>query len=134
MKQPAAPIATVPPPGHQALSAYIRARFDEFSRSQKDVAQYIVDHLDEAAFQTAEELPSRSGSSFQEAAGTLLTLGRFGPAAGSIPVTTKPPIAGALSGGPARTRTWARRIMSPLLYQLSYRAGGLAKLAPAMRA
>ena len=31
------------PHGHQALSAYIRARFDEFSRSQKDVAQYIVD-------------------------------------------------------------------------------------------
>ena len=24
--------------------------------------------------------------------------------------------------GPARTRTWARRIMSPLLYRLSYRA------------
>jgi len=24
--------------GHQALSAYIQARFDEFSRSQKDVA------------------------------------------------------------------------------------------------
>ena len=28
---------------HQTLSAYIQARFDEFSRSQKDVAQYIVD-------------------------------------------------------------------------------------------
>ena len=26
--------------------------------------------------------------------------------------------------GPARTRTWARRIMSPLLYRLSYRAAG----------
>jgi len=37
------------PNGHQALSAYIRARFDEFSRSQKDVAQYIVDHLEELA-------------------------------------------------------------------------------------
>jgi DNA-binding MurR/RpiR family transcriptional regulator len=51
------------PHGHQALSAYIRARFDEFSRSQKDVAQYIVDHLDEAAFQTAEELARRASTS-----------------------------------------------------------------------
>ena len=49
--------------GHQALSAYIRARFDDFSRSQKDVAQYIVDHLDEAAFQTAEELARRACTS-----------------------------------------------------------------------
>jgi DNA-binding MurR/RpiR family transcriptional regulator len=49
--------------GHQALSDYIRARFDEFSRSQKDVAQYIVDHLDEAAFQTAEELARRASTS-----------------------------------------------------------------------
>jgi DNA-binding MurR/RpiR family transcriptional regulator len=49
--------------GHQALSAYIKARFDEFSRSQKDVAQYIVDHLDEAAFQTAEELARRASTS-----------------------------------------------------------------------
>jgi DNA-binding MurR/RpiR family transcriptional regulator len=49
--------------GHQALSGYIKARFDEFSRSQKDVAQYIVDHLDEAAFQTAEELARRANTS-----------------------------------------------------------------------
>src|SRR4051795_7210596 len=48
---------------HQSLSAYIQARFDEFSRSQKDVAQYIVDHLDEAAFQTAEELARRANTS-----------------------------------------------------------------------
>ncbi len=48
---------------HQALSAYISARFEEFSRSQKDVAQYIVDHLDEAAFQTAEELARRANTS-----------------------------------------------------------------------
>jgi DNA-binding MurR/RpiR family transcriptional regulator len=52
-----------PPNGHQALSAYIRSRFDDFSRSQKDVAQYIVDHLDEAAFQTAEELARRASTS-----------------------------------------------------------------------
>jgi DNA-binding MurR/RpiR family transcriptional regulator len=45
------------------LSAYIRSRFDGFSRSQKDVAQYIVDHLDEAAFQTAEELARRASTS-----------------------------------------------------------------------
>src|SRR5438270_11926720 len=49
--------------GHQALSAYIKARFDDFSRSQKDVAQYLVDHLDEAAFQTAEELARRANTS-----------------------------------------------------------------------
>ncbi|HEY6397327.1 MAG TPA: MurR/RpiR family transcriptional regulator [Solirubrobacteraceae bacterium] len=49
--------------GHQALSSYIRSRFDDFSRSQKDVAQYIVDHLDEAAFQTAEELARRASTS-----------------------------------------------------------------------
>src|SRR5919199_817374 len=49
--------------GHQTLSSYIQARFDEFSRSQKDVAQYIVDHLDEAAFHTAEELAKRANTS-----------------------------------------------------------------------
>ena len=41
-------------PNGKTLSTYITERFDEFSRSQKDVARYIVDHLDEAAFQTAE--------------------------------------------------------------------------------
>ena len=50
-------------PGPPTLSAYIQARFDEFSRSQKDVAQYIVDHLDEVAFQTAEELARRANTS-----------------------------------------------------------------------
>ncbi len=64
MKQSSAPIASPQQAhGHQALSGYIRARFDEFSRSQKDVAQYIVDHLDEAAFQTAEELARRANTS-----------------------------------------------------------------------
>jgi DNA-binding MurR/RpiR family transcriptional regulator len=47
----------------QSLSSYIQTRFDECSRSQKDVAQYIVDHLDEAAFQTAEELARRANTS-----------------------------------------------------------------------
>jgi DNA-binding MurR/RpiR family transcriptional regulator len=46
-----------------SLSAYIREHFDEFSRSQKDVGQYIVDHLEEAAFQTAEELAKRANTS-----------------------------------------------------------------------
>ena len=47
----------------KSLSDYITERFDEFSRSQKDVARYIVDHLDEAAFQTAEELARRAATS-----------------------------------------------------------------------
>ncbi len=47
----------------ESLSTYIQARFDDFSRSQKDVAQYIVDHLDEVAFQTAEELARRANTS-----------------------------------------------------------------------
>jgi DNA-binding MurR/RpiR family transcriptional regulator len=47
----------------ESLSTYIQARFDDFSRSQKDVAQYIVDHLDEVAFQTAEELARRASTS-----------------------------------------------------------------------
>jgi DNA-binding MurR/RpiR family transcriptional regulator len=45
------------------LSGEIRQRFDEFSRSQKDVGQYIVDHLEEAAFHTAEELARRANTS-----------------------------------------------------------------------
>ena len=64
MKQSSTPTAAPETShGHQALSGYITARFDEFSRSQKDVAQYIVDHLDEAAFQTAEELARRANTS-----------------------------------------------------------------------
>jgi DNA-binding MurR/RpiR family transcriptional regulator len=64
MKPSSSPTVTAEAPhGHQALSAYIRSRFDDFSRSQKDVAQYIVDHLDEAAFQTAEELARRASTS-----------------------------------------------------------------------
>jgi DNA-binding MurR/RpiR family transcriptional regulator len=67
MKRSAAPTAPAPPVNgtseHQSLSRYIQARFEECSRSQKDVAQYIVDHLDEAAFQTAEELARRANTS-----------------------------------------------------------------------
>jgi DNA-binding MurR/RpiR family transcriptional regulator len=50
-------------PTRKTLSEYITERFEEFSRSQKDVARYIVDHLDEAAFQTAEELARRANTS-----------------------------------------------------------------------
>ena len=49
--------------GALTLSEEIRQRFDRFSRSQKDVGQYIVDHLDEAAFHTAEELARRANTS-----------------------------------------------------------------------
>ncbi|HXN37579.1 MAG TPA: MurR/RpiR family transcriptional regulator [Solirubrobacteraceae bacterium] len=48
---------------YRSLLQYIQARFDDCSRSQKDVAQYIVDHLHEAAFQTAEELARRANTS-----------------------------------------------------------------------
>ena len=72
MKRTASPAIDAPSNGagraeiggeRQSLSHYIQARFDECSRSQKDVAQYIVDHLDEAAFQTAEELARRANTS-----------------------------------------------------------------------
>jgi DNA-binding MurR/RpiR family transcriptional regulator len=55
--------ATQSPTARKSLSDYITERFDDFSRSQKDVARYIVDHLDEAAFQTAEELARRANTS-----------------------------------------------------------------------
>ncbi len=57
--------APMPPAArdHQTLSSYISSRFDEFSRSQKDVAQYVVDHLEDVAFQTAEELARRANTS-----------------------------------------------------------------------
>jgi DNA-binding MurR/RpiR family transcriptional regulator len=55
--------ATKPAPQLKSLSEYIQERFEDFSRSQKDVARYIVDHLDEAAFLTAEELARRASTS-----------------------------------------------------------------------
>ena len=55
--------ATKTAPQLKSLSEYIQERFDEFSRSQKDVARYIVNHLDEAAFLTAEELARRASTS-----------------------------------------------------------------------
>ena len=55
--------SAAPPTAPESLSAFIQSRFEHFSRSQKDVAQYIVDHLDEVAFQTAEELARRASTS-----------------------------------------------------------------------
>jgi DNA-binding MurR/RpiR family transcriptional regulator len=50
-------------PSGKTLSSFISERLDDFSRSQKEVARYIIDHLDEAAFQTAEELARRASTS-----------------------------------------------------------------------
>lgn len=47
----------------RSLSGFIADQIEELSRSQRDVAQYIVDHLDEAAFSTAEELARRANTS-----------------------------------------------------------------------
>jgi DNA-binding MurR/RpiR family transcriptional regulator len=65
MKRESADVAATRENGAEphTLSSYIQSRFDECSRSQKDVAQYIIDHLDEAAFQTAEELARRANTS-----------------------------------------------------------------------
>ena len=52
-----------PPRATRRCPPTSRSRFDEFSRSQKDVAQYVVDHLDEVAFHTAEELARRANTS-----------------------------------------------------------------------
>lgn len=46
-----------------SLSDVIRQRFEHFSRSQKDIGQYIVDHIDDASFYTAEELARRASTS-----------------------------------------------------------------------
>lgn len=41
------------------LSVLIRSRLDGCSRAQRDVALYIIDHLEESAFQTAEQLAAQ---------------------------------------------------------------------------
>ena len=78
------------------LSAEIRQRFDEFSRSQKDVGQFIVDHLDEAAFHTAEELARRANTSSS-------TVVRFAQALGFEGLPRAP------GGGPRRVPARPRR-------------------------
>ena len=108
----------------ESLSTYIQARFDDFSRSQKDVAQYIVDHLDEVAFQTAEELARRANTSSS-------TVVRFSQALGfeGYPELqhsareeyrrrhATSPVADGASGPPRRcsrsTRTSSRRCSPP---------------------
>ncbi len=87
-------------PNGKALSTYITERFDEFSRSQKDVARYIVDHLDEAAFQTAEELARRADTSSS-------TVVRFSQALGfeGYPELQQAAIEEYRSRGPAETGT-----------------------------
>jgi DNA-binding MurR/RpiR family transcriptional regulator len=41
------------------LSGLIRSKLDGCSRAQRDVALYIIDHLEESAFQTAEQLAAQ---------------------------------------------------------------------------
>jgi DNA-binding MurR/RpiR family transcriptional regulator len=41
------------------LSGLIRGKLDGCSRAQRDVALYIIDHLEESAFQTAEQLAAQ---------------------------------------------------------------------------
>jgi DNA-binding MurR/RpiR family transcriptional regulator len=41
------------------LSDLIRGKLDGCSRAQRDVALYIIDHLEESAFQTAEQLAAQ---------------------------------------------------------------------------
>jgi DNA-binding MurR/RpiR family transcriptional regulator len=88
--------------GHQTLSAYIQARFEEFSRSQKDVAQYIVDHLDEVAFQTAEELARRANTSSSTVVRFSQALGfeGFPELQGQAREEYRRRVAAGLSGGP----------------------------------
>jgi len=102
------PTATSPAPvsngAHQALSAYIQSRFEEFSRSQKDVAQYIVDHLDEAAFQTAEELARRASTSSSTVVRFSQALGFEGfpelQQAAREEYRRRAPVAGAIAAAP----------------------------------
>ncbi|MGB0872365.1 MAG: MurR/RpiR family transcriptional regulator, partial [Solirubrobacterales bacterium] len=43
----------------KTLSDLIRGHLDKCSRAQRDVALYIIDHLEESAFQTAEQLAAQ---------------------------------------------------------------------------
>ena len=81
----------------ESLSSYIQARFDEFSRSQKDVAQYIVDHLDDVAFQTAEELARRANTSSS-------TVVRFSPGPGVRGLSRAPALGARGVPPPSRRR------------------------------
>ena len=54
---------TSPLPKGSSLSKFVSGRIESLSKSQREVAQYIVDHLEEVAFQTAEELARRVSTS-----------------------------------------------------------------------
>ncbi len=54
---------TSPLPRGSSLSNFVSGRIESLSKSQREVAQYIVDHLEEVAFQTAEELARRVSTS-----------------------------------------------------------------------
>ncbi len=45
------------------LSDFLREGFDGFSRSQKSVARYIIDHLEEVGYLSAEELGQKGNTS-----------------------------------------------------------------------
>jgi DNA-binding MurR/RpiR family transcriptional regulator len=45
------------------VSDLLRERFDTFSRSQKAVARYIIDHLEEVGYLSAEELGQKGNTS-----------------------------------------------------------------------
>ena len=111
------------PPQLKSLSEYIQERFDEFSRSQKDVARYIVDHLDEAAFLTAEELARRASTSSS-------TVVRFSQALGfeGYPELQQAAIEEYRNATVGRQRHRRRRRGALLLRPL--RARGLARRRP----
>lgn len=48
---------------HPTLSEYITSRFETFSRSQREVARYILDHLEDTIFLTAQDLADQAGTS-----------------------------------------------------------------------
>lgn len=49
--------------GPRGLSDLLRERFDSFSRSQKAIARYIIDHLGEVGYMSAEELGRKGNTS-----------------------------------------------------------------------
>jgi DNA-binding MurR/RpiR family transcriptional regulator len=50
-------------PKPRRLSELLEERFDTFSRSQKAIARYIVDHLEETGYLSAEELARKGNTS-----------------------------------------------------------------------
>ena len=64
-------VMTIPSTAPQSLCDYILARFDEFSRSQRDVAQYIVDHLDDTSACDQPRSEAFLPDTFAETAATL---------------------------------------------------------------